>query len=177
MQQVARSPHRHRASADARLMHCAAASSGVDFIWTEMQHARAWMVLAQMWDALCQGVPGARIPNANEFDEQRHGYGRASNGWIPTVRTVAEAQEAVEPITPRWADATWAARQANMPMCRAAIRNTINDNLVLRPLMIETLDNPSTPTRSRRRQASAVCRLSDLGNFAGYKQGDPDYRA
>jgi 2-keto-3-deoxy-L-rhamnonate aldolase RhmA len=55
-------------------------------------------------------------------------------------------------------------------------RNTINDNIVL-ILMIETLEG----IKNAREIASvpgvtAVFAASgDLGNFSGYKQGDPDY--
>src|SRR6185312_7390184 len=59
--------------ADDPFHYCAAANSGVDFIWTEMQHAPGtWMNVARMWN-MCRyakAIPGARIPNANEFDEQ-----------------------------------------------------------------------------------------------------------
>jgi len=65
------------------------------------------------------------------------------------------------------------AQYANVP---GGYRNTINNNLVL-TLMIETLDGlkdadkiAATPGVSAVFAAS-----SDLGNFAGYKQGDPDY--
>jgi 2-keto-3-deoxy-L-rhamnonate aldolase RhmA len=55
-------------------------------------------------------------------------------------------------------------------------RNTINDNLVL-VLMIETLDGLKDADRiAKIPGVTAIFAASgDLGNFAGYKQGDPDY--
>ncbi len=54
-------------------VYCAAANSGVDFIWTEMQHSGGtWDGVQKMWKScpFAKAVPGVRIPNANEFDEQ-----------------------------------------------------------------------------------------------------------
>jgi 2-keto-3-deoxy-L-rhamnonate aldolase RhmA len=55
-------------------------------------------------------------------------------------------------------------------------RNTINDNLVL-ILMIETLDGLRDADRiAKIPGVTAIFAASgDLGNFGGYKQGDPDY--
>jgi 2-keto-3-deoxy-L-rhamnonate aldolase RhmA len=168
------------AGTDTPQHYCAAANSGVDFIWTEMQHAPGtWMNVAQMWNSCpyAKAIPGARIPNANEFDEQHAMDMGALWLEVPTVRTVAEAKEAVKwayypPIGGRSLGGS-PAQYANVP---GGYRNTINDNLVL-TLMIETLDGlrdadqiAATPGVSAVFAAS-----SDLGNFAGYKQGDPDY--
>ncbi len=49
------------------------ANAGYDFIWTEMQHgAGTWHGVKNMWAACphARAVPGVRIPNANELDEQ-----------------------------------------------------------------------------------------------------------
>lgn len=54
-------------------VYCAAANSGVDFIWTEMQHSGGtWDSVQKMWSHCpnAKAVPGVRIANANEFDEQ-----------------------------------------------------------------------------------------------------------
>jgi hypothetical protein len=55
-------------------------------------------------------------------------------------------------------------------------RNTINDNVVL-VLMIETLEGLKNADEiAKVPEVHAIfAASSDLGNFAGYKQGDPDY--
>jgi 2-keto-3-deoxy-L-rhamnonate aldolase RhmA len=55
-------------------------------------------------------------------------------------------------------------------------RQTINNNLVL-ILMIETLDGLKDADRiAKIPGVTAIFAASgDLGNFAGYQQGDPDY--
>jgi 2-keto-3-deoxy-L-rhamnonate aldolase RhmA len=55
-------------------------------------------------------------------------------------------------------------------------RNTINDNVVL-ILMIETLEGLKNADEIAKVPGvhAIFAASSDLGNFAGYKQGDPDY--
>ena len=55
-------------------------------------------------------------------------------------------------------------------------RNTINDNVVL-ILMIETLEGLKNADEIAKVKGvhAIFAASSDLGNFAGYKQGDPDY--
>lgn len=161
-------------------IYCAAANSGVDYIWTEMQHsAGTWNTVQKMWSSCpyAKAVPGARIPNANEFDEQHAMDLGALVLIIPTVRSIEEAQEAV-----KWAYYPPMGGRSLGSMTNVyrdvpgGYRNTINNNLVL-VAMIETLDG--------LRDADKIAALpginavfaasSDLGNFAGYRQGDPDY--
>jgi 2-keto-3-deoxy-L-rhamnonate aldolase RhmA len=137
------------------------------------------MNVAQMWNSCpyAKAVPGARIPNANEFDEQHAMDMGALWLEVPTVRTVAEAQEAVKwAYYPPMGGRSLGGAPAQYAKVPGGYRNTINENLVL-TLMIETLDGlrdadkiAATPGVSAVFAAS-----SDLGNFAGYKQGDPDY--
>jgi 2-keto-3-deoxy-L-rhamnonate aldolase RhmA len=161
-------------------VYCAAANSGVDYIWTEMQHSGGtWNTVQKMWSACpyAKAVPGARVPNANEFDEQHALDLGALVLIIPTVRSIEEAREAV-----KWAYYPPMGGRSLGSMTRVyrdvpgGYRQTINQNLVL-VTMIETLDG--------LRDADKIAALpgvdavfaasSDLGNFAGYKQGDPDY--
>jgi 2-keto-3-deoxy-L-rhamnonate aldolase RhmA len=60
--------------------------------------------------------------------------------------------------------------------CPGGYRNTINDNLVL-ILMIETLEGLKNADEIAKVPGvhALFAASSDLGNFAGYKQGDPDY--
>jgi len=93
------------------------------------------------------------------------------------VRTVDEAREAV-----KWAYYPPLGGRSRGEMTHAydnvpgGYRNTINDNLVL-TLMIETLDGLRDADKiAATPGVTAVFAASgDLGNFGGYKQGDPDY--
>lgn len=161
-------------------VYCAAANSGVDFVWTEMQHsAGTWDSVEKMWNRCpsTKGVPGARIPSANQIDEQHALDLGAMVLVVPTVRSVAEAREAVKwayypPMGGR-SSGNMTAAYSKVP---GGYRNTFNNNLVL-IAMIETLDG--------LRDADKIAALSgidavfaasgDLGNFTGYKQGTPDY--
>jgi len=164
--------------------YCAMANAGYDFIWTEMQHSEHnWQDVTDMWSQCphAKAVPGARVPNANEFDEQHALDDGALVLVVPTVRSAAEAKEAVKwayfpPLGgrsngggPAFTPAFW----GNVP---GGYRNTINDNLVL-VLMIETLDGLRDADKiAATKGVSAVFAASgDQGNFGGYKQGDPDY--
>ena len=72
---------------------------GVDYIWTELQHNEGtWNEIYNMWSACphAKAVPGVRLPNANEYDEQNALDNGALVLVIPTVRSVAEAKEAVK---------------------------------------------------------------------------------
>jgi len=161
-------------------VYCAAANSGVDFIWTEMQHsAGTWDSVQKMWSRCpnAKAVPGVRIANANEFDEQHAMDLGALVLIVPTVRSVQEAREVV-----KWAYYPPKGGRSAGSMTRAyrdvpgGYRSTINKNLVV-IAMIETLDG--------LRDADKIAALpgidavfaasSDLGNFSGYRQGDPDY--
>jgi 2-keto-3-deoxy-L-rhamnonate aldolase RhmA len=166
--------------------YCAAANKDTnDFIWTEMQHsAGTWHDVALMWDQCphAHAVPGARIPNANEYDEQHAMDMGALVLVIPTVRSVAEAKEGVKwayypPMGSR-SQGSGVAPQFWGDMSKAAggYRNSINENLVLIE-MIETLDGLQDVDQiAKVPGVSAIfAASSDLGNFAGYRQGQPDY--
>jgi hypothetical protein len=80
-------------------VYCEAANSGVDYIWTEAQHNEGgWNEIYDMWSACphANAVPGVRIPNANEYDEQHAMDGGALVLVVPTVRSVEEAKTAVK---------------------------------------------------------------------------------
>jgi 2-keto-3-deoxy-L-rhamnonate aldolase RhmA len=161
-------------------VYCAAANSGVDFIWTEMQHSGGtWDSVQKMWSRCpnAKAVPGVRIPHANEFDEQHAMDLGAMVLIIPTVRSVQEAREAI-----KWAYYPPMGERSAGAMTRAyrdapgGYRNTINKNLVL-IAMIETLDGLKDADKIAALPGidALFAASSDLGNFAGYKQGDPDY--
>jgi 2-keto-3-deoxy-L-rhamnonate aldolase RhmA len=165
---------------DDPAVYCAAANSGVDFIWTEMQHSGGtWDSVQKMWNACphAKAVPGVRVANANEFDEQHALDLGAMVLVIPTVRNIEEAKEAV-----KWAYYPPMGQRSRGSMTPAlrnvpgGYRNTANDNIVL-ILMIETMDGLRDADKiAALPGVDAVFAASgDLGNFSGYKAGDPDY--
>jgi 2-keto-3-deoxy-L-rhamnonate aldolase RhmA len=161
--------------------YCAAANSGVDFIWTEMQHSGGtWDSVQKMWKScpFAKAVPGARIPNANEFDEQ-HALDLGAL-WleVPTVRSLDEAKLAVKwayypPMGGRSAGSMTGINYRDVP---GGYRNTINQNLVL-TVMIETLSGLADADKIAALPGidAVFAASSDLGNHSGYKAGDPDY--
>jgi len=161
-------------------VYCAAANSGVDFVWTEMQHSGGtWDSVQKMWSHCpnAKAVPGVRIPSANQFDEQHALDLGAMVLVVPTVHSVAEAREAV-----KWAYYPTKGGRSQGHMSPAyntvpgGYRSTFNNNLVL-VAMIETLDGLKDADKIAALPGiDAVFAASgDLSNFAGYKQGDPDY--
>jgi hypothetical protein len=133
-----------------------------------------------MWNACphAKAVAGVRVANANEFDEQHALDEGAMVLVIPTVRSVEEAKEAIKwayypPMGGRSRGEVTRAFRTTVP---GGYRNTFNDNLVL-ILMIETLDGLKDADKiAALPGVSAVFAASgDLGNFSGFKAGDPDY--
>jgi 2-keto-3-deoxy-L-rhamnonate aldolase RhmA len=164
--------------------YCAMANAGYDFIWTEMQHAPStWDSVVKAWKTCprAKAVPGARVAYTDEREIQRALDGGALVLVVPTVDTVAEAIQARDwaffpPLGKRslgggaaFGPEMW----GNVP---GGYRNTINDNLVL-VLMIETLEGLKNADEiAKVPGVSAIfAASSDLGNFSGYRQGDPDY--
>jgi 2-keto-3-deoxy-L-rhamnonate aldolase RhmA len=164
--------------------YCAMANAGYDFIWTEMQHANStWSEVAKAWRTCphAKAVPGARVPYADEFQIQHALDAGALVIVVPTVDTVEEAIAARDwtyfpPLGKRSLGGGAAFDPTVWGSVPGGYRNTINDNVVL-ILMIETLEG--------LKNADAIAKVpgvhalfaasSDLGNFSGYKQGDPDY--
>lgn len=163
--------------------YCSMASAGYDFTWVEMQHeAMTWEQVSRMW-ITCPGpaVPGVRIPTEGEENIQKPTDMGALVIAVPTVDSVEEAERAVAwtyfpPLGRRsagggqgWGSAMW----GGVP---GGYRATWNDNVVL-ILMIETLEGV--------RNAREIARIpgvdglfaasGDLGNFSGYREGDPEY--
>jgi 2-keto-3-deoxy-L-rhamnonate aldolase RhmA len=164
--------------------YCAMANAGYDFIWTEMQHdSRDWENVAKMWQACphAKAVPGVRVAYADEREIQHAMDAGALVIVIPTVRTLEEGKAGRDWVYfpplgkrsqgggPAFSADFW----GNVP---GGYRNTINDNVVL----IEMIETVGGAAQAREIAAipgvDAVFAASgDLGNFSGYKQGDPDY--
>jgi len=160
------------------------ANAGYDFIWTEMQHSpREWENVAKMWQACphAKAVPGVRVAYANEREIQHAMDEGALVVVIPTVRTFEEGVAGRDwtyfpPLGKRSQGAGQAYSPAFWGNVPGGYRNTINDNVVLIE-MIETVGGAA-----QAREIASIpgvdalfAASTDLGNFSGYRQGDPDY--
>lgn len=164
--------------------YCAMANAGYDFIWTEIQHAGStWDNVWKAWKTCphAKAVPGARVSYTDEREIQHALDGGALVLIVPTVDTVEEAREAVKwayfpPLGRRSLGGGAAYDPAMWGNVPGGYRNTINDNLVL-ILMIETLEGLKNADEIAKVPGvtAIFAASSDLGNFSGYKQGDPDY--
>jgi 2-keto-3-deoxy-L-rhamnonate aldolase RhmA len=164
--------------------YCAMANAGYDFTWTEMQHSPSgWDAVARAWRTCpnAKAVPGVRIAYTDEQEIQHALDSGALVLVVPTVDTVEEAREVVH-----WAyfpPMGWRSLGGgvafdpnvwgNVP---GGYRNTINDNLVV-IVMIETLEGLKNADEIAKVPGitAVFAASSDLGNFSGFKQGDPDY--
>jgi 2-keto-3-deoxy-L-rhamnonate aldolase RhmA len=164
--------------------YCAMANAGYDFIWTEMQHStHDWDQVSKMWSTCphAKAVPGARVAFANEREIQHAVDAGALVVVVPTVRTVQEAIEARDwTFFPPLGKRSLGGGTGFDPRMWGAVpggyRATANDNIVL-ILMIETINGVKEAYEiAKVPGVTAVFAASgDLGNFSGYKQGDPDY--
>ena len=171
-------------STDSPETYCAMANAGYDFIWTEMQHnSRDWANVARMWQACphAKAVPGVRVAYTDEREIQHAMDAGALVIVVPTVRTVEEGRAARDwSYFPPLGKRSQGGGQAFSPEFWGNVpggyRNTINDNVVLIE-MIETIGGAA-----QAREIAAIpgvdaifAASGDLGNFSGYKQGEPDY--
>jgi 2-keto-3-deoxy-L-rhamnonate aldolase RhmA len=164
--------------------YCAMANAGYDFIWTEMQHdQRDWQAVARMWRTCpyAKAVPGVRIAYTDEREIQHALDAGALVLVVPTVDSVEEAREVVNwtyfpPLGRRSNGGGQAFDAAMWGGVPGGYRSTINDNIVL-VLMIETLEGVMHAAEiAKVPGVTAVFAASgDLGNFSGYRQGQPDY--
>lgn len=162
--------------------YCAMAAAGYDFIWVEKQHeATDWEQVARMWRT-CPGpaAPGVRVAYENEKEMQIAADMGALVISVPTVDTVEEAQRAIDwtyfpPMGKRSAGGGQGPSEIwkEVP---GGYRQTWNDNVVL-ILMIETLEGVENAREiAALPGVSAIFAASgDLGNFSGYREGDPEY--
>jgi 2-keto-3-deoxy-L-rhamnonate aldolase RhmA len=164
--------------------YCSLARAGYDFVWTEMQHsALNWNQVATMW-AQCphaKAVPGVRVAFANEREEQHALDAGALVLSVPTIDSAEEAREAVKwaffpPLGSRSTGGGPAFSEQFWGGVPGGYRNTINDNLVL-ILMIETLDGirDADKIAATPGVTAIYAATGDLGNFSGYRSGQPDF--
>ena len=171
-------------STDTPATYCAMANAGFDFIWTEMQHdARDWEAVGRMWKACphANAVPGVRVAYTDEREIQHAMDAGALVVVVPTVRTVEEGKAARDwtyfpPLGKRSQGGGPAFSPDFWGTVPGGYRNTINDNVVLIE-MIETIGGAAVAHEiAEIPGVDAVFAASgDLGNFSGYKQGEPDY--
>lgn len=164
--------------------YCAMANAGYDFVWTEMQHdQRDWESVSRMWRTCphAGAVPGVRVAYTDEREIQHALDAGALVLVVPTIDTVEEAREVVNwayfPPLGRRSNGGGQAFSAELwGTVPGGYRATVNDNLVL-ILMIETLEGVQNAAEiAKVPGVSAVFAASgDLGNFSGYRQGQPDY--
>ncbi len=161
--------------------YCAMANSGFDFLWIEMQHSpMTYQEVARMIWA-CRGgsaVPFIRVPDATESDIQKATDIGALGIIVPTVDTVEKAQAAV-----KWAKYPPLGRRSQGggqygALWGADYHQTINDNMMV-VVMIETPVGVDVADKIAAVPGVDVvfAASTDLGNFSGHKQGDPQYEA
>lgn len=162
-------------------VYCAMANSGFDFTWIEMQHSPlTYSDVAHMIYA-CRGssaMPFIRVPDATESDIQKATDIGAMGIIVPTVDTVEKAQAAV-----KWAKYPPAGRRSMgqgqyRELWGDDYRQTANDNIVV-VIMIETPIGVENAAKIADVPGIDVifAASTDLGNFSGYKIGDPKYEA
>ena len=162
-------------------IYCAVANAGYDYTWIEMQHSPLTFeeVARMIW--ACRGasaMPFVRVPDATESDIQKATDIGAIGIIVPTVDTVEKAEAAV-----KWSRYPPQGRRSQGSGQYGQLwgndyRQTANDNMFV-GIMIETpigVDNvekiAAVPGIDMIFAAS-----TDLGNFSGHRQGDPEYEA
>ncbi len=162
-------------------IYCAVANSGYDFLWIEMQHSPLTYsdVAKMIW--ACRGTPATpfiRVPDATEGEIQKATDIGALGIIVPTVDTVEKAEAAV-----RWAKYPPLGRRSQGAgqyglLWGSDYRQTINDNMMV-VIMIETPLGVENAEKIAAVPGIDVIFVAstDLGNFSGYKQGDPQYEA
>jgi len=163
--------------------YCSVASAGYDFTWVEMQHeALTWEQVARMW-LTCPGpaAPGVRVAHESEGQIQMPADMGALVIVVPTINTVEEAQRAIDwtyfPPKGRRSEgggqAFGGAMWGGVP---GGYRNTWNANVVL-ILMIETLEGVSNAREIAQLPGvdGIFAAAGDIGNFSGYREGEPEY--
>jgi 2-keto-3-deoxy-L-rhamnonate aldolase RhmA len=162
-------------------MYCATANSGFDFTWIEMQHSPlTYEDVARMIYA-CRGssaMPFIRVPDATESDIQKATDIGALGIIVPTVDTVEKAENAV-----KWARYPPQGRRSMGAgqygeLWGKDYRQTANANMIV-VIMIETPIGVENAAKIADVPGIDVifAASTDLGNFSGYKQGDPQYEA
>jgi 2-keto-3-deoxy-L-rhamnonate aldolase RhmA len=162
-------------------MYCATANAGFDFLWIEMQHSPlTYQDVARMIFACrgAAGMPFIRVPDATESDIQKATDIGALGIIVPTVDTVEKAEAAV-----KWSKYPPAGRRSQgggqyRELWGSDYRQTANDNMMV-VIMIETPEGVANAEKIAAVPGIDVifAASTDLGNFSGHKQGEPQYEA
>jgi 2-keto-3-deoxy-L-rhamnonate aldolase RhmA len=162
-------------------IYCAAANAGFDYTWIEMQHSPLTYsdVAKMIW--ACRGasaMPFIRVPDATEGEIQKATDIGALGIIVPTVDTVEKASNAV-----KWSRYPPAGRRSMGGGQYGALwgsdyRQTINDNMIV-VVMIETPLGVANAKEIASVPGIDVifAASTDLGNFSGTKQGEPQYES
>ena len=160
-------------------IYCAAADSGFDFVWIEMQHSPlTYSEVARMiWACRdAPAIPFIRVPSATEGDIQKATDVGALGVIVPMVDSVEEIRDAVTfahypPMGARsqgggqygalWGSDYRAAANENV-MVVAMIENPTGVSLAEEIANVEGVD-------------VVFVASSDLGSFTGLPQGDTEY--
>jgi 2-keto-3-deoxy-L-rhamnonate aldolase RhmA len=164
--------------------YCAMANAGYDFVWVEMQHeAISWEQVARMWRTCpSQAVPGVRVAYADEREIQQATDMGALVVIVPTIDSVEEARAAIDwtyfPPLGRRSSGGGQGPGELWNRVPGGYRQSWNDNVVL-ILMIETLEGVENAREIARLPGvtGLFAASGDLGNFSGYREGDPEYDA
>jgi len=123
-------------------------------------------------------MPFIRVPDATEGDIQKATDIGALGIIVPTVDTVEKAEAAV-----RWSKFPPVGRRSQgagqyRDLWGSDYRRTANDNMMV-VIMIETPEGVANAEKIAAVPGIDVifAASGDLGNFSGYKQGDPPYEA
>ena len=161
--------------------YCAMANAGYDFIWTEMQHdARDWQASAHVARLpVCQGGAGVRVAYTDEREDQHaHGCGRAGPGGARRCGPRKAMRAATGPFSRRWESAA-RRRPGVRPECRRCAGRLSRHHQRQSGADPDDRDPGWAEGCRRDRQDPGVTAIfaasGDLGNFSGYKQGNPDY--
>ena len=162
-------------------IYCAAANSGYDFTWIEMQHSPLTFGDVAKMIYACRGasaMPFIRVPDATESDIQKATDIGAMGIIVPTVDTVEKAEAAV-----KWSRYPPQGRRSQGNGQYGALwgndyRQTANDNMVV-VVMIETPIGVANAEKIASVPGIDVifAASTDLGNFSGFRQGQPEYEA
>src|SRR5438132_11106649 len=162
-------------------IYCAIANAGYDFLWIGMQHSPLTYedVAKMIW--ACRGasaMPFIRVPDATESDIQKATDIGAVGIIVPTVDTVEKAEAAV-----RWSRYPPQGRRSQGNGQYGALwgndyRQTANDNMVV-VVMIETPIGVANAEKIASVPGIDVifAASTDLGNFSGTRQGQPEYES
>jgi 2-keto-3-deoxy-L-rhamnonate aldolase RhmA len=160
-------------------IYCAIASSGFDFVWIEMQHSPLTYQDAARMIWACRGsaaTPIIRVPEATESDIQKATDIGALGIAVPQVETVEKTEAAVKwsKYPPQGHRSTGLAQAPALYGSR--YHETINDNMLV-IIMVESpvgVDNVERIASVRGVDLIYVA-SNDLGQFSGYREGQPQY--